>query len=109
MFQKEEARLGNETGFEGNYHYRAADSGRRDAALTKQFIIERFVPAPSRGPFFWRNWMPKWRSEYRRCDNCRSEYRPKREAQSYCSRDCRRAAPYGRERFKAGRTVGRRK
>src|SRR6187200_1774319 len=52
--------------------------------------------------------MPKWRSEYRRCDNCRSEYRPKREAQSYCSRDCRRAAAYGRERFKAG-TVGRRK
>jgi hypothetical protein len=52
--------------------------------------------------------MPKWRSEYRRCDNCRSEYRAKREAQSYCSRDCRRAAAYGRERFKAG-TVGRRK
>ena len=52
--------------------------------------------------------MPKWRSEYRRCDNCRSEYRPQREAQSYCSRDCRRAAAYGRERFKAG-TVGRRK
>ena len=50
--------------------------------------------------------MPKWRSEYRRCDNCRSEYRAKREAQSYCSRDCRRAAAYGRERFKAG-TVGR--
>jgi hypothetical protein len=35
-------------------------------------------------------------------------YRPKREAQSYSSRDCRRAAAYGRERFKAG-TVGRRK
>jgi hypothetical protein len=52
--------------------------------------------------------MPKWRSEYRRCDNCRSEYRPKREAQSYCSRDCRRAAAYGRERFNAG-TLGRRK
>jgi hypothetical protein len=52
--------------------------------------------------------MPKWRSEYRRGDNCRGEYRPQREAQSYCSRDCRRAAAYGRERFKAG-TVGRRK
>src|SRR6187551_841007 len=52
--------------------------------------------------------MPKWRSEYRRCDNCRSEYRPQREAQSYCSPDCRRAAAYGRERFKAG-TKGRRK
>ena len=52
--------------------------------------------------------MPKWRNEYRKCDNCRSEYRPQREAQSYCSRDCRRAAAYGRERFKNG-TKGRRK
>ena len=52
--------------------------------------------------------MPKWRSEYRRCDNCRREYRPNREAQSYCSPDCRRAAAYGRERFKAG-TSGRRR
>jgi hypothetical protein len=52
--------------------------------------------------------MPKWRNEYRRCDNCRGDYRPQREAQSYCSRDCRRAAAYGRERFKAG-TKGRRK
>jgi hypothetical protein len=47
--------------------------------------------------------MPKWRNEYRRCDNCRREYRPQREAQSYCSPDCRRAAA---ERFKAG-TGGR--
>jgi hypothetical protein len=52
--------------------------------------------------------MPNWRSDYRRCDNCRSEYRPQREAQSYCSRDCRRTAAYGRERFKNG-TKGRRK
>jgi hypothetical protein len=52
--------------------------------------------------------MPKWRNEYRRCDNCRGEYRPNREAQSYCSRDCRRAAAYGRERFKAG-IAGRRR
>jgi hypothetical protein len=52
--------------------------------------------------------MPNWRNEYRRCDNCRGEYRPQREAQSYCGRDCRRAAAYGRERFKAG-TTGRRK
>jgi hypothetical protein len=51
--------------------------------------------------------MPKWRNEYRRCDNCRREYRPQREAQSYCSPNCRRAAAYGRERFKAG-TKGRR-
>ena len=52
--------------------------------------------------------MPKWRNEYRRCDNCRREYRPQRETQSYCNRDCRRAAAYGRERFKAG-TAGRRR
>jgi hypothetical protein len=52
--------------------------------------------------------MPNWRNEYRRCDNCRSEYRPQRESQSYCSRDCRRAAAYGRERFRAG-TSGRRR
>jgi hypothetical protein len=39
--------------------------------------------------------MPNWRNEYRRCDNCRSEYRPRREAQSYCSRRCRRQAAYG--------------
>src|SRR5262249_35343133 len=52
--------------------------------------------------------MTNWRNEYRRCDNCRGEYRPQREAQSYCSRDCRRAAAYGRERFKKG-TKGRRR
>src|SRR5262245_20605009 len=52
--------------------------------------------------------MPTWRNEYRRCDNCRSEYRPQREAQSYCNRNCRRSAAYGRERFKNG-TKGRRK
>ena len=52
--------------------------------------------------------MGKWRNEYRRCENCRSEYRPQREAQSYCSRRCKRAAAYGRERFKAG-TSGRRR
>jgi hypothetical protein len=52
--------------------------------------------------------MPNWRNEYRRCDHCRGEYRAQREAQSYCSRDCRRAAAYGRERFKNG-TKGRRK
>jgi hypothetical protein len=52
--------------------------------------------------------MPNWRNEYRRCDNCRSEYRPEREAQSYCSRRCRRQAAYGRERFSIG-TRGRRR
>src|SRR5262249_3727430 len=52
--------------------------------------------------------MPNWRHEYRRCDNCRGEYRPQREAQSYCGRDCRRQAAYGRERFK-NCTKGRRK
>jgi hypothetical protein len=52
--------------------------------------------------------MPNWRSEYRRCDNCRGEYRPQREAQSYCGPACRRAAAYGRERFNKG-TKGRRR
>src|SRR5262249_54025185 len=52
--------------------------------------------------------MPKWRNEYRKCENCRREYRPQREAQSYCSRNCRRAAAYGRERFQS-RTRGRRR
>jgi hypothetical protein len=46
----------------------------------------------------------KW--EHRRCERCRAEYRPTREAQSYCSPECRRQAAYGRERFKAG-TKGR--
>jgi hypothetical protein len=46
--------------------------------------------------------MPKWRHEYRKCEKCRREYRPVREAQSYCSRGCRRAAAYGRERFQSG-------
>jgi hypothetical protein len=50
----------------------------------------------------------KWRNEYRRCERCKAEYRPQRQAQSYCSPDCRRAAAYGRERFKAG-TTGRRR
>src|SRR6516225_10133905 len=49
-----------------------------------------------------------WRDEYRKCDHCRSEYRPQRQAQSYCSRGCKRAAAYGRERFAAG-TTGRRR
>jgi len=52
--------------------------------------------------------MPKWRNEYRKCENCRREYRPQREAQSYCSRNCRRAAACGRERFQSG-TRGRRR
>ena len=59
--------------------------------------------------FIWRNWMPKWRSEYRGCDNCRREYRPQREAQSYCNGNCRRAAAYGRERFRAGTKSRRRR
>ena len=48
----------------------------------------------------------KW--QHRRCERCRTEYRPAREVQSYCSRECRRQAAYGRERFKAG-TKGRRR
>jgi hypothetical protein len=79
-----------------------------DAALLINFKTMQLVRAPSRAFFFLEKRMPNWRTEYRRCDNCRSEYRPQREAQSYCSRDCRRAAAYGRERFNAG-TVGRRR
>src|SRR5262249_2555025 len=50
-----------------------------------------------------------WREEYRRCDACKREYRPRRQAQSYCSPKCRRAAAYGRERFAAGTTRRRRR
>jgi len=46
--------------------------------------------------------MPNWRNEYRRCDNCRREYRPQREAQSYCNPNCRRVV---RGHF-VSRTVG---
>ena len=34
---------------------------------------------------------------HRKCDTCKNEYRVTREAQSYCSPRCRRAAAYGRE------------
>ena len=40
--------------------------------------------------------MPKkW--QHRKCERCNTEYRPTREAQSYCSPKCRREAAYGRE------------
>jgi hypothetical protein len=42
-----------------------------------------------------------WRKEARRCEHCHAEYRPQREAQSYCSSECKRAAAYGRERFRS--------
>ena len=45
---------------------------------------------------------PDWRKEIRRCCHCRAEYRPAREAQDYCSTACKRAAAYGRERFRSG-------
>ena len=45
---------------------------------------------------------------YRKCDTCKGEYRVTREAQSYCSPRCRRAAAYGRERFPS-QTKGPRK
>ena len=48
----------------------------------------------------------KW--QHRRCERCRSEYLPTREAQSYCSPRCRREAAYGRERFHS-QTKGPRK
>ena len=46
--------------------------------------------------------------DHRKCERCRSEYRPVRQDQSYCSPRCKRAAAYGRERFTAG-TKGARK
>jgi hypothetical protein len=50
-----------------------------------------------------------WRKEWRRCSHCRGEYRPKREAQSYCGHDCKHAAAYGRERFAKGTKGARRR
>jgi hypothetical protein len=49
-----------------------------------------------------------WRDKDRRCERCKADYHPQRQSQSYCSRVCRRAAAYGRERFVAG-TKGRRR
>src|SRR5262249_42976081 len=64
---------------------------------------------PDVGPFLWRETECRiGEMTIARCDNCRAEYRPQREAQSYCNRNCRRSAAYGRERFKNG-TKGRRK
>jgi len=45
-----------------------------------------------------------WRDQYRKCDACKSEYRPQREAQSYCSSRCKRDAAYTRRLLLAGRT-----
>ena len=63
---------------------------------------------PVRGPFYLEELDADWRNEYRKCERCKREYRPQREAQSYCTPMCRRAAAYGRERF-AARTKGTRK
>jgi hypothetical protein len=46
--------------------------------------------------------------DYRKCERCKAEYRPVRQDQSYCSKRCKRAAAYGRERFAKG-TKGTRK
>jgi len=52
--------------------------------------------------------MPKkW--QHRKCERCNTEYRPTREAQSYCSPKCRREAAYGRERFQSGTRGPRRR
>ena len=40
--------------------------------------------------------------QHRRCDRCRTEYLPTREAQSYCSPRCKRDAEYGRTRSERG-------
>ena len=47
-------------------------------------------------------------TDYRRCESCKSEFRPKRVVQSFCSPRCRREAAYGRERFQS-ETRGARK
>lgn len=49
----------------------------------------------------------KW--QHRRCERCRAEYLPTREAQSYCSPECRLQAAYGRERFQSGTRGPRRR
>ena len=45
--------------------------------------------------------MPNWRNEYRTCGNCRGEYRPQREAQSYCSPRCSSRARVARHRLRS--------
>src|SRR5262249_16529242 len=50
-----------------------------------------------------------WRDETRRCFYCRREFRPVREAQRFCKPACKRAAAYGRERFKNGTKGPRRR
>ena len=49
-----------------------------------------------------------WRDQYRKCDCVQERVSTARQAQSYCSPRCKRAAAYGRERFAAG-TVGARR
>jgi hypothetical protein len=46
---------------------------------------------------------------YRKCDVCKIEYRPQREAQSYCSRRCREDAAYTRKLLASGRPQKARK
>jgi hypothetical protein len=42
--------------------------------------------------------MPNWRNEVRKCDHCRSAYRPKRKQQVFCRERCRDAAKKRRKR-----------
>jgi hypothetical protein len=106
---KNEARLrGVKPGFRIAPIGRGKGSGMSHRHAAETISLNSVCSGPSEGLFHWRSCMPRWRNEYRRCDTCRREYRPQREAQSYCSPDCRRAAAYGRERFKAG-TRGRRR
>jgi hypothetical protein len=44
-----------------------------------------------------------WRDQYRKCDCVQERVSTARQAQSYCSPRCKRAAAYGRERFAAGK------
>jgi hypothetical protein len=52
--------------------------------------------------------MTDWRNQHRKCERCKSEYRPVRQDQSYCSRDCKRKAAYVRERLTEGTRPRRR-
>ena len=51
------------------------------------------------------------KSVLKKCDRkgCGKTFKPRRQAQSYCSRECKRAAAYGRERFQRGTKGPRRR
>jgi hypothetical protein len=54
---------------------------------------------------------PAWMLEARICSKpgCNGSYYPTRQAQEYCTQECRRDAAYGRERFESGTKGPRRR